>query len=195
MNKRGTYGHLPELKGGRVHEISGCSAIAFSLLHTRDKEIMTCASPHWLGALHPQSLARFCAPQRVLHTACTLEVDALWAAENALRAGCLGVVIVALERTPNLTHFRRLQLAAQAGNTLGLAIVKHPAHSSPAETRWHCTAQYTEEEGGMRLHTSLYKNKKGITGSWVIDVFGEKEHMRLAATPAGEPVWPQRRAG
>lgn len=169
--------------------------MAFALLMARKGDTILSGPSHWLSALHPAAIARFCDPNRVLHALSSLEADMLWSAETALRSGAASTVIVATERSPTLTNFRRLQLAALAGKSLGLIIANRPAASSAAETRWHCTPSYTEEQGGFRIHASLYKNKKGIVGSWVLNVSGEKNSMHLDAAPVGEPVRPERIAG
>lgn len=194
MNKTRTN-ILPALQAGRVHEVSGPSAAAFSLLMARDGETMLCGPPRWIAAFHPECVAQFCDPNAVLHAPCPLDADVLWAAETALRSGAVATVIIAMERSPGLTNFRRLQLAALAGNALGIVIANRPAHSTAAETRWHCTPVCSDERGSIRIHASLYKNKRGIIGSWVLNVCGEAHSMHLDAAPAGEPVWPDRIAG
>ncbi|WP_425408010.1 ImuA family protein [Hyphococcus sp.] len=195
MNKSRTYTGLPELASARVHELSGPSAAAFAFLMASEGEIVLCGPPHWLSALQPEAAARFCDPNRILHALSPLEADILWSAETALRSGAASTVIVAAERSPSLTNFRRLQLAALAGKSLGLVIVNRPAASTAAETRWHCKPAYAETHEEFRIHASLYKNKKGIVGSWVLNVSGETNSLHLDAAPAGEPVWPERIAG
>ena len=195
MNKTGTYADLPRLQQGRVHELSGASAFAFALLMAHVGHILFCGPPRWLKTLHPDGVRRFIDPACVLHAACPLEAEALWAAETALRSGALATVILMTERSPGLSPFRRLQLAAQASNTLGIVITSHPAGGTAAETRWYCTPQHTEKIDTARLYASLYKNKRGLVGSWVLDVTGKENSLRVDAAPAGEPVWPDRIAG
>ncbi|GJL65073.1 MAG: hypothetical protein NPIRA05_00440 [Nitrospirales bacterium] len=158
-------------------------------------ETMLCGPPYSLSSLHPESVAQFCDPNAFLFVPCPLSADVLWAAETALRSGSVKNVIIIAERSPGLTNFRRLQLAALNGKSLGLMIVDKPAHSTAAETRWHCTPVVTDELGEVRFHASLYKNKKGTIGSWVVNVLGEENTLHLDAKPAGEPVWPGRVAG
>ena len=190
----------PRLVEGRVHELTGPAAPAFALLTLARQriggEIAACAPPPWTSALHPEAVARFFDPNRVLHVPCPLEGERLWAAETALRTAVMGAVLIVTAKTPTLTQFRRLQLAALSGDTLGLVIVSQPAASTAAETRWRCTPLHAGDgESDMRLHASLYKNKKGIVGSWVLNVIGETNCLHLDAAPAGEPVWPERIAG
>ena len=192
MNKTRTEVILPELRSERVHEISGVSASAFAFLMARKSAILLCGSPRMLAAYHAEAVAQYCDPETMLHVPCPLEVDSLWTAETALQSGCMATVIACLEKSPSLTNFRRLQLAAKTGSSLGLVIVSRPAHSTAAETRWHCTPVPTSQWGEVRIHASLYKNKRGVIGSWVLNVFGETNNLCLDATLAGEPICPQR---
>ena len=223
VNKTGTYSangdDLPGLARGRVHEVSGASgdggglfgAAAFAMLMAfrgdgspappRDRttapgsHIVVCAPPGWLGALHPECVAAFGDPNAVLHVASPLEGEILWAGETALRSGAATAVVMVTARSPGLTAFRRLQLAARAGRAIGLVLTDRPAASTAAETRWHCRPQLAPRDGEIRLHASLYKNKRGLVGSWVIDVRGQTHSLYLDAAPAGEPVRPDRIAG
>ncbi|WP_306253701.1 ImuA family protein [Parvularcula sp. IMCC14364] len=198
MNKSRTY--IPKLKGGRVHEVSGDGALAFALLMAfgamKGREALCIGSPDWLAALQPHGLERFVDPQSLVHVACPLKTDVLWAAETALRAGAVRVVLLSLFATPDGKSLRRLQLAAETGGALGIILVREVAFTSPAETRWHC--QPCRQGDARGLHVSLYKNKSGVEGSWYLYGYGATEHNtgagRLAATPAGEPVWPGRLA-
>lgn len=195
-NITGTYSRaLPALETAKVHEASGPAATAFALLMARKGEMALCASPRWLAALHPETCARFCDPDAVLHVAATLTVDTLWAAEVCLRSGAVKTVIAALDRSPDLTNFRRLQLAAETGRALGILLVERPASSSAAQTRWRCIPLYTDERESFRIHASLYRSRNGIVGSWMINVTGQENALHMDATPTGEPVWPERIAG
>jgi cell division inhibitor SulA/protein ImuA len=66
------------------------------------------------------------------------EDDMLWAVEQALRSGTCGAVLV-WSRLISDRNLRRLQLAAEEGNTLGVMFrprwVRH--HASPAALRIH----------------------------------------------------------
>ena len=210
MKDERKFGDMPPLKAGRVHELSGLSAPAFAFLMARAGEIVLCGPPHWLASLHPSGVGRFHDPGRIIHVPAPVAGDALWAAETALRSGAAPTVVVVTSRTPDLTAFRRLQLAAEAKGAVGLLIVTHPAAGSAAETRWHCLPKAeplaneplnlkestgsgaSAQADSTLILASLYKNKRGTVGSWLLNVRGQKDHLRVDATPAGEPVWPGR---
>lgn len=168
--------------------------MTFAVVTARLGAIMLIGAPRVLGAIHPEGIARFADPRQLIEVPCPLKGDALWSAETALRSGSIDSVLLVLDRTPDLTALRRLQLAAQDGNSLGLLITDRPAANSAAETRWLCRPYLSNRMDSTRLHLSLYKNKKGTLGSWLLDVKGDKDTLDLDAAPAGEPVWPMRDA-
>lgn len=195
MAKIKSQTELLSLAPSRVHEVSGPAAASFAFMMMRKGETVICGPERWLSSLHPEAVERFCDPNALLHVPCPLDADALWAAESALRTSSVANVILVTEKSPGLTNFRRLQLAALAGKTLGLVITNRPASSTAAETRWYCAPAPAKGNDSTPIHASLYKNKKGTIGSWIVNVNGEKDRLYLDATPAGEPVWPGRDAG
>lgn len=94
------------------------------------------------------------------------ETDLLWAVEESLRASPVGLVIAEPAKPLSLTAGRRLQLAAEAGGTTGLMLIREGQGSNAAETRWHCTPVAGEARDSTLHHWSLIKNKKGTTGNW-----------------------------
>lgn len=82
--------------------------------------------------------------------------DGLWAVEQALRAGTCGAVL-AWPAAGNLTQLRRLQLAAEAGNTWGVLFrpAQSAAHASPAAVRLRL------EGGDDALRISVLKRRGG----------------------------------
>ena len=83
----------------------------------------------------------------------TVGVDLLWSAEQTLRSGECGAVLVwgeAAGRALNHRALQRLQLAASAGNTACFLYrsLAAEAQASPAPLR----LRLTPHEGGLRLH-------------------------------------------
>lgn len=119
------------------------------------------------------------------------EADLLWATEESLRSPAPALVIAEPERPLSLTAGRRLQLAAEAGRTTGLMLIREGQGSNAAETRWHCAPL----AGDSTLHRwSCIKNKKGTMADWTLDWHGATAAFDLvsAAGERCEPAAPPR---
>jgi protein ImuA len=107
-------------------------------------------------------MANFCDPSQVLLAQVSEQTQGLAVMEEALRDGALGMVVIELDKPLDLTAGRRLQLAAQAGRTTGLCLIRDGMGSNAAQTRWRCDPVFDPEGGGSTLmHWSLIKNKSG----------------------------------
>ncbi|MGA0713868.1 MAG: hypothetical protein ACO3OO_01190 [Gemmobacter sp.] len=104
---------------GRVHEICGPARrmLAVLIAGRAGGPAIWIGPQHRPEALHPHGCAALIGPERLLRVICRTRTDALWAAEEALRAGVSGCIAVDLDDPPALTPVRRLQLAAEAGGT------------------------------------------------------------------------------
>ncbi len=109
--------------------------------------------------------------------------DALWAAEQALRCPALSAVAAVLPGL-GLTAARRLQLAAEAGGTLGLLL--RPGSDGPgptaSRTRWHVAPLPGEggaahRIGAPRWRLSLLLVRGGQPASW--DVIFDHDRKTL----------------
>ncbi|WP_273522278.1 hypothetical protein [Rhodosalinus sediminis] len=151
------------LDQGRVHEGCGPARHVFAALvagaaqAASGGEVLWIA-PEWAGArLNPEGLRRFADPGRMLFATPRREEDLLWCAEEALRAGCLALVVAELPTCPALTPVRRLQLAAEAGAAtagpvpLGLLLTPGAGGARGAETRWWMAPAHAPTAEGWRL--------------------------------------------
>jgi protein ImuA len=151
------------LDQGRVHEGCGPARHVFAGLvagaaqAASGGEVLWVA-PEWAGArLNPEGLRRFADPGRMLFATPRREEDLLWCAEEALRAGCLALVVAELPTCPALTPVRRLQLAAEAGAAaagpvpLGLLLTPGAGGARGAETRWWMAPAHAPAAEGWRL--------------------------------------------
>lgn len=181
------------LRPARVHEAAGLGRRAFALFqavrhpgplvwilpaHVSEMPMPPGLPPGLAGRLH---LLR---PKG--------ETDLLWATEESLRSAPVGLVIAEPQRPLSLTAGRRLQLAAEAGRTTGLMLIREGAGSNAAETRWHCAPLASTD---AILHRwALGKNKYGATGSWVVNWDGASAACDLVAATDGrhEPAPPPR---
>ena len=66
------------------------------------------------------------------------ELDLLWSVEACLRSPGVVLVIAEPDKPLSLIASRRLQLAAEAGQTTGLVLILEGQGNNAAETRWHC---------------------------------------------------------
>lgn len=186
-----TAGKIPyfPLRANRVHEVCGPGATAFAgvcCAQTPDPVLWITES--WMGdGINPTGFGLFADPRRLLLARVRDQAEALATAEEALRAGALGLVIVELSKPLSLTAGRRLQLAAEAGHTRGLCLIPEGMGSNAAETRWHCAPLFETAEApdSTLMRWSLIKNKSGTLGAW--DVRWTHTARRLdVVSPAGQ---------
>ncbi len=97
------------------------------------------------------------------------ETDLLWCVEETLRASPVSLVIAEPDKPLSLTAGRRLQLAAEAGRTTGLMLIRQGAGSNATETRWACEPLPSTAMDSTLHDWSLNKNKKGTLGHWVLN--------------------------
>lgn len=153
------------LARGRVHELRGPSRVALAV------QVMgECAGPVlWIypgwqaERLYPDGVAVWADPARLICARARRAEDILWAMEEALRSGAVGLVVAELPAAPALTPVRRLQLAAEAGTEaahhaghgvapLGLLLTGGEAVAAGVESRWRMSplpsaAALIEERG------------------------------------------------
>jgi len=134
------------LARGAVHEIlvaeTGASeALSGYLLGRTGGTAAWIAPPRAPTIPWPQGLAALGLAPSNLILLDAAEGDALWAAEQALRCRGLSAVAAILPRL-DLAAARRLQLAAEAGGTLGLLLRPDTPDRVPtvARTRWRASS-------------------------------------------------------
>lgn len=164
------------LKNRRVHEVCGPSAMTFALAMAAKATgaVMVVESLHSSDRLYPPGAGHFLDVSRLLVAQGSSPSELLWIAEEALRSGCVPVVIARVTEEISLTAGRRLQLAAEAGKSLGIFILPEGMGSNAAETRWRCMPLARENSTGIEqsdstlFQWSCIKNKAGTNGSWVV---------------------------
>lgn len=164
----------PGLLRGRVHELCGPArrSLAAMILgaHPPQTAPALWILPRWQSERpHADGLADFTDPGRLLFAAAQRPADLLWAMEEALRAGCVSLVIADLPAPPGLTAIRRLQLATEAGakNTreppLGLILTPDQGGAPGVESRWHIG----HRPSGWRLER--VRSRMEPPKTWLID--------------------------
>lgn len=181
------------LMGARVHEAQGRGRRAFALFQAarHPGKVVWIQPDHAPQMLLPMGLPEG-LPARLILLRPKGETDLLWSLEETLRAAPVALVIAEPEKPLSLTAGRRLQLAAEAGRTTGLVLVRDGQGSHAAETRWLC-----EPRAGMAADSTLHewcliKNKKGTIGRWVVNWNGASAavHMVSATGERDQPADP-----
>jgi protein ImuA len=119
-------------------------------------------APGWLAErLYPCGLRDFADPARLILARARRPEDLMWAMEESLRTGAVGLVVCELAAPPGLTPVRRLHLAAEAGAEaarhrgriapLGVLLTPGAGGAQGIESRWQLAALPTEASGGANL--------------------------------------------
>ncbi|MEX2520718.1 MAG: hypothetical protein WD969_15450 [Paracoccaceae bacterium] len=107
--------------------------------------------------------------------------DLLWCMEEALRAAPVGLVIGEPEKPLSLIAGRRLQLAAEAGRTTGLVLIRQDAGSNATETRWNCEPAAGAAADSTLHRWALNKNKSGTLGRWTLNWNGASAAFHMVS--------------
>ena len=179
------------LRPARVHEAEGRGRRAFALFQaTRHAGPLV-----WILPAHvpEMPMLRGLPPgvgERLHLLRPASETELLWCAEEALRAAPVGLVIAEPQKPLSLTAGRRLQLAAEAGRSTGMMLIREGAGSNATETRWQCEPMASPVSDSTLHHWTLIKNKQGTLGSWVLNWNGASAAVDMvsAARERHEPA-------
>lgn len=158
------------LAKARVHEAQGLGRYAFAVYQTlRHRGPLIWVVPnHEQHHIMPRGLPPdVCARVHIIRP--QGEEDTLWALEDALRTKGVDLVVGEPDKPLSFLVGRRLQLAAEAGRSTGLMLIRQDHGSNAAETRWHCRPTAARHRHAPRHIWTLQKNKKGPTGAWAIE--------------------------
>jgi protein ImuA len=148
------------------------------------------------GVLHGGGLDAFGpAPERLIAVAAARPRDLLWAMEEALRCRAVRAVIGEWRHGAiDAVAVRRLSLAAAESGALAIVLRAAPAGDvSTAATRWIAEAAPSvatmHGPGLPRFAAHLMRNRRGPTGSWILEWRDNDERFCLApAQPLAVPV-------
>lgn len=153
------------LRKGRMHEISGASADMFAVLAaaTQDRPVLWIGLNRDIVTLCPAGLQAYLNVEDLILVEAVSRGELLWAADQALRASGGFCVILDMPDTLSLKESRRLQLAAEQGGGIGLLLLRGPASTSAAQTRWDCQPRCAAPPAWDWV---CLKGKNGESGRW-----------------------------
>lgn len=179
------------LAAHRVHDAAGPARRSFAVLQAAGTPglVIWITPDHLAESLMPWALPARLANRLILLRAGG-ETDLLWCMEETLRSTAPVLVIAEPQKPLSLTAGRRLQLAAEAGRTTGLLLIREDGGSNASETRWHCDTLADPGAPDSTLQEwSLNKNKKGTLGRWRV-CWNDKAQSLRVVSPVGERSCP-----
>lgn len=91
------------------------------------------------------------------------ESEELWALEQVLRSPSVGAVWAPLARI-DVREFRRLQLAAESGGTVGMLVRPADVRGEPSWAEAQFLVRPRASPGGWRLHVEVTRSRGGTGG-------------------------------
>jgi protein ImuA len=124
--------------------------------------------------------------QTVLIAAPATETEALWALEEGLRSGAVGLAVGAVEGA-SLLATRRLDMAARAAGATVVLIKTRPARDlSAARRRWRVAPHPSgahpfdpKASGSARWRVTLERSRDGASGTWILEHDLETHRLHL----------------
>ena len=179
------------VRAGRVHAVAGPGRRAFAaaLAGRLSGAVLWVQESRTPDRLCPPGLAALLDPARLILVTPIGGKAVLQVLEEALRSGAVPLVIGELDRSPDLTAGRRLQLAAGTGGGRGLVLVPDGnTRASAVETRWQCRPLAADRAGSAPQLWELVKNKRGRPDSWRVD--GRDGVFRVLPPEEAQPPGP-----
>lgn len=166
---------------GAMHEVTGPAAVFFTQMILRQKR----GGAFWLATsspneeYYPPGMAQYGGQPEEFISVCLPDTkDLLKVAYEVLAANVVGCVLLEVQKPLTQTQMRKLQIAVQNTDTLGLVTrVAHMGTTSPeregacgsAITRWYVTiVDWSHEKTRIELY--LVKNRRGSPYRWIVEI-------------------------
>lgn len=180
--------HYP-LRTNRMHEACGPSALsfAFALAGQRRGPILWAREAWHADQINPVGFSQYFDPHSLLIAKGKDQTEVLAIAEEALRSGVIALTVVELTKPVGLTAGRRLQLAAEAGQSTALCLVPDGMGSNAAETRWRCEPVFDAMDSTLQ-RWEIIKNKSGTLAAWNVRWNAEASRIIMVSEAGERPV-------
>lgn len=198
-------GALHEVAGGGNGAVDGAAAALFAagIAARMTGQVLWCVSQRDLFA--PALAQSGLLPDRVVYVEAGDEKTALACAEDGLRHGTLGTVVVEVSRL-TMAASRRLQLAAEAGCCLGMALRRWRRQREAADfgqptasmTRWRISVLPSARlpVPGIDRHrwlVELMRTRAGESADFELEACDDKGRLGFPADlvdrPNSQAVW------
>ncbi|WP_369062240.1 ImuA family protein [Caulobacter sp. 73W] len=209
---RGLAAHaLHEVAGGACGAVDGAAPALFAagIAARTQGQVLWCVTRRDLFA--PSLAQAGLSSDRVIYVEAGDDKTVLACFEEGLRHGGLGAVVGEISRL-SMTASRRLQLAAETGQTLGLAVRRWRRQADAADfgqptaaaTRWRVTALPSSPlpvagVGRARWFVELIRCKAGDCADFELEACDETGRLALPADLADRSLaqtpWQERAAG
>lgn len=204
-------GALHEVAGGANGALDGAASALFAagIAARTQGQVLWCLTRRDLFA--PAIAQAGLSSDRVVYVEAGDDKTVLACFEEGLRHGGLGAVIGEVSRLP-MTASRRLQLAAETGGVMGIAVRRWRRQAeaadfgqpTAAQTRWRVTALPSSPlpvagVGRARWFVELIRSKAGECADFELEACDETGRLALPADLADRSLaqtpWPERAAG
>lgn len=174
------------LRKARCHEVQGpgADAFAFTLAARLQGPVLWITEGWTPDQLNPVGYSQYADPAQLLLAHTKDQTDTLAVTEEALRSGAVALVVSELTQPITLLAGRRMQLAAEQGQTMGLSLIPQGSGSNAADTRWHCAPIFHPSDS-THAHWEIIKNKTGTLSTWDV-CWDEKTRHMLVVPPSGQ---------
>jgi protein ImuA len=193
------HGALHEVAGGGNDAVNGAAAALFTAGiagRTRGKVLWCVARSDLFAPAFAQAGLK---PDRVIYLEAGDEKTILACFEECLRYRGIGAAVAEVARL-SMTASRRLQLAAEASGTIGIALrrwrrqteVADYGQLTAATTRWRVSALPSTPlpvpgVGRPRWLVELVRCRAGESGDFELEACDDKGYLRLPADHSGRP--------
>ncbi len=177
------------LRRGRVHEVFGPAAFGFAAVACAQAagDVLWISEGWRAEQINPLGLVAFFDPARLLLARTKDQTEVLAVAEEALRDGCIGFVVLALTRPLDLREGRRLQLAAETGRATGLCLIPEGMGSNATQSRWQAAPLFAADTDSTLMRWQIIKNKAGTLGVWDVRWDGAAHRLDVVSAVAERP--------
>ena len=167
---------------GRVHAVRGRASMGFltALAARSSGPILWCCPADSQEQPYMEGVRQFgLDPGRVILVECESEASLLASTEASLASGAVSLVVAQLDDSCGRLSGRRLQLAAERGNCLGLVEVAGRGTLGWAETGWEARPM-PSRTGRPAWMLGLVRSRRSATRAWKVEWDTNETALRLA---------------